>query len=255
MYCSHLQQLFRIVLDRQDRQAVEDLRKGAFHDFTVFQHIGNAGRATEIVFQHVHLAVAVAHQVGAGDVAPDAARRLQPAAFFQQALARGNQPLGHDMIADDLALVVDVVDEQIQRVDSLFQSTFDAVPLGRIENARHDVERPDLFGAGFVAVHVEGDAHVQQRQIGGFLATLQFAVGEQRQAARQQLGARPGTPLGVEHLVVKSSHLIGVEFHGADPKQWMGRGKSLPRRRAQQRGTGRRTFRHFDDLMAGFGMV
>ena len=99
----HLEQPLGIVFDRQDRQAVEDLRKRALHHLAVFEHVRHARRAAQIVFEHVELAVAVADQVGAGDVAPDAARRLRPAHGRRKHLPDVDQPVGNDPVVQDLA--------------------------------------------------------------------------------------------------------------------------------------------------------
>ena len=125
----HLEQLLGIVLHRQDRQAVEHLREGPLHHLAVFQHVGDARGTAEVVFQHVDRAVGVAHQVGARDVAPDALGRLQAGAAVQKALARLGHVLGKDAVADDLLLVVHVVDEQVQRADPLLQPVLDRLAI------------------------------------------------------------------------------------------------------------------------------
>ena len=148
MYCSISQQLLGIVLDRQDRQPVEDLRKRPLHHLAVFQHVRDARRAAQVVFEHVELAVAVAHQVGARDVAPDAARRLQPRARLAESTCPSEiSSSGTTPSRTILLLVVDVVDEQVQRRDALLQPALDAVPFVELDDPRDDVERPDLLGA------------------------------------------------------------------------------------------------------------
>ena len=108
---------------------------------------------------------------------------FRPAHGLEKALARGDQPFGHDAVANDLLIVIEVVDEQVQRVDPLLQTPLDARPLVELDDPRQDVERPDLLGAGRVAVDVEGDAHVQQGQIGRLLPPLELALGERLPAA------------------------------------------------------------------------
>ena len=98
---------------------LEQLRKRLLHELPVLQHVRHARRAAQIVFQHVELAVAVAHQVGARDVAPDAARRLEADALLAKAGRRGHDVLGHHAVADDPLLVVNVVDEHVERGDPL----------------------------------------------------------------------------------------------------------------------------------------
>ena len=93
--------------------------------------------------------------------------------------------------------------------DPLLEPRFDGPPFARLDDPRHDVERPDLLRARLVAVDVERDPHLQQRLIGGPLPPDEFAVDERPQAAGQQLGRRPRVPLLVEHLVVKALGVVG----------------------------------------------
>ena len=65
-------------------QSFEDLRKGPLHDAAVFENVGNSRGTAQVVLQDVHLAVAIAHQIGACDVAPDFLRRIEPDAFFSK---------------------------------------------------------------------------------------------------------------------------------------------------------------------------
>ena len=137
------EQVARVVVDRADAAGLEDLREGALHHVAVLEHVGDAGRAAQVVLEHVDLAVAVAHQVGAGDVAPDALRRVQPDALRPEG-RRGVDDLGgNDPVLDDLLLVIDVVDERVQRVDALLQPALDPCPLRGAHDARDEVERED----------------------------------------------------------------------------------------------------------------
>ena len=123
------------------------------------------------------------------------------------------QKLRHDAVADDLAIVVNIVDEQIERGDALLQPALDRVPFGGFDDARHHVERPDFFGARLVAVHREGDAQVQERPFGIALAALQFAVGKRFNPPHQRLAPRPGRAVGGEHFVVKTVGRISGKTH------------------------------------------
>jgi hypothetical protein len=63
---------------------------------------------------------------------------------------------------DDFLVVVDVVQEAVERRDALHQALFHAGPLVGGNDARDEVERNEPLGAGAVlvlgAVHREGDA-------------------------------------------------------------------------------------------------
>jgi len=105
------------------------LGEGPFHDPAVFQYIGNSRRAAQIVFKDVNLSVPVADQVGAGDVAPDALRGIETDASFSERMRGANQIFGNDLIFDDFLLVINVVDEKIEGVDSLLEPLFDLIPF------------------------------------------------------------------------------------------------------------------------------
>ena len=66
--------------------------------------------------------------------------------------------------------MVNVINEQIQRVNALLEPLFQPAPLDRRDNARHNVEREDLFHAGLLAVHIERNPHLHQHPLGGRLA-------------------------------------------------------------------------------------
>ena len=58
----------RIVIDRMDDDFLEELREDAFHDFAIFQHVGNPGWHPQIILEDVHPAVIVADEVRTTDV-------------------------------------------------------------------------------------------------------------------------------------------------------------------------------------------
>jgi hypothetical protein len=89
--------------------------------------------------QHVDLTVVVANQIGARDVTPTATGGIQSGALTEKTLARLHHVFGEDAIANDLLVVVHVVDEQIQRGDPLLQSFFDILPFGAFDHSRYQV--------------------------------------------------------------------------------------------------------------------
>ena len=65
-------------------------------------------------------------------------------------------------IFDDFAVVIDIIDKQIQGVDSLLQPAFNGLPFIGIDDAGEQVEGPDFFGTGFVTIDVERNPHILQ---------------------------------------------------------------------------------------------
>ena len=171
-----LQQTFGIVFHRLNAQAAEDLWEGPLHHLAVLNDIGDARRTAQIVFEHIKLSVAIADQIGSDHMAPHTAGWFQSAALFEIARSREQQLRRHDTVFDDPLIVVDVINEKVQRGDALLQPAFDHRELGPIDDARHDIERPNFFGPRRVAIDGERDAHVQQSQVRRLLPPDQLAV-------------------------------------------------------------------------------
>ena len=102
-----------------------------------------------------------------------------------------HQIKGDDAILQNLRLVVDVVQEEVERFHPLNQARLEHVPLERADDARHRVKRYGALGALFVAVHRKGNALVAKGEFG------------KRHPAGKLLGAYLGKPL--EHRLVRVS--------------------------------------------------
>ncbi len=82
-----------------------------------------------------------------------------------------DQLLGDDAGRHDLAIAIAVGDKGIERFHALLETTHQLLPLGRRQDARHDVEWDQALGALVVAVDVEGDADPPKKMLGFELAT------------------------------------------------------------------------------------
>ena len=71
-----------------------------------------------------------------------------------------------DLLLEDALLVVNVVQEKVQRADALGQAALQEVPFVRRDDARDQVERENLLRALAVAVDGERDALREERLIG-----------------------------------------------------------------------------------------
>ena len=147
-------------------------------------------------------------------MAPDAARWIETHARLPEA-RRGAQDLGRDdAVLDDPLLVIDVVNEEVERADALLQAALDEAPFRRRDNPRHEIERKDPLGSGVVAVDAEGNAHVQERAFRRLLATKEFAVGQSFDELAERARRRPRLAVGVEHLIEETAGFVVGEPHG-----------------------------------------
>src|SRR5262249_26050807 len=156
--------------------AIENLRKRAFHDLAVFENVRNTRRAAQIIFQDVIFPVAVADQIGSGDVAPGPLRRLQSNASLAEGFCREDQVQRDDTILEDLLVMVNVVDKDIQRMNALTEPALDRYPFVGRNNPRNNIERKDLFRPRLIAVNIECDAHSEQRLFRGLLIPANLRV-------------------------------------------------------------------------------
>ena len=111
-----------------------------------------------------------------GDVRVDAARHVH-AGHLAAVLRVAEHALGRDRARlQDLLLVVDVVQEEIERAHALLQAALEHLPFVRRNDARHDVERDEALGAAVLAVYRERDADAMECAL-GLLALLRDAGG------------------------------------------------------------------------------
>ena len=136
-------------------------------------------------------------------------------------LAGVDDVAGDDAVVQDLPLVIDVVQEQVERGDALGQAALDDVPVGGRDDARQQIVREDALGAFVAAVDGEGDALVEEGQVRLLLAPQQF-LGRQPGQLLVQLPVRTARlRLAVEHLVEG----VGQRVAGEQVRRgWVGTG-------------------------------
>ena len=141
---------------------MEQFREHLHHRFAVFQHVADTGRRAGIVLQHVELVFAGAHDVGADDMGIDAARRAEADHLRQEGVVLLDQFARNAAGPDDLLLVVDVVEEGVERDDPLLDALGQLAPFAAGNDARDEVEGDELFGGVRVSVDREGDAGLSE---------------------------------------------------------------------------------------------
>lgn len=100
------------------------------------------------------------------------------------------QELGREhAVVDDPLFVVHVVDEHVDRAESLHEAALDAAPLVGGDGAWDHVERPGAVDAAAVGVDGERDAHAHDVELGQVLTLLQLGETQALQLLHQ-LGGR-----------------------------------------------------------------
>ena len=191
----------RILIDRANPEVGEQRRDQPRHRDPVLEHVGDPRRGAHVVLEHLP-AVLVAHQVAAGDVGVHAARRANAVCRPREVRAAGDQRPGDDPGLDDLALVVDVVDELVERADPLREPAFDRPPLGARDDPRDEVERERpvhhlAVGAG----QIEGDPLAHEDRVAQRPGGDEVLGAETVEFGDQRLGVLARDAVGGEDLV------------------------------------------------------
>jgi hypothetical protein len=195
-----VQQQVGVVLDRGDRLAGEEFGEEPHHHLAVFQHVGHAGRGAQVVFEYVVLALTRAHQVDAGDVGVDVLGYRDADHFLAELRIAQHLRGGDAPGLEDFLVVVDVVEEGVERLDPLPKALGHARPFVGRDDARHDVEGDQAFLAGVLAIYGEGDADAMEGYVGLFAL------------ARDDLGRGCLQPVRVAAVAVAHRAVSGMHF-------------------------------------------
>ena len=113
--------------------------------------------------------------------------------------------------------LVDIVNKQVEGLNTLLQPAFDEGPIGSFHNARDDIEREDALRPSRIAVDVERDPHVQEGLLSSPLASQEFARRQALNALYEQRCTGTWTAISLKHLVKEASGVIGGELHQTTP--------------------------------------
>ena len=162
--------------DRLHVVAREETRKHALGDLAIGEHVRDAARHAQVVFEHHEAAVFETNEIGAGDRDVDVLVNLDAAHLAPVVPAAVDEFRRHDAFREDASLVVDVLQEQIDGRQTLRESAFERVPLAARDDPREQIEREDPLGALIVSVDGEGDALREERAVGFELTLPQFIL-------------------------------------------------------------------------------
>ncbi len=190
------------MVDRGDAVVGEELGEQAHHHRTVLEHVGDARGRAQVVFEDVEVVGIDAHDVDTGDVRIDPARRVEALHLGPELIVVEDEVFGDAPGPDDLLVVVDVVQEHVERAHALDQAALEAGPFLRGQHARDDVERDQAFGIARVfRVDREGDAEAAEQKFGLFAPAAELGLGRRRQPAFElAVGLADGAAL-VAHFV------------------------------------------------------
>ena len=129
-----------------------------------------------------------------------------------------------DLRLDDLALVVDVGDEVVERSDALREATLDLGPLVGGDDPRHQVEREwPVADSALGGRQVEGDSLAHEQRVTQLPGRNEALAAEPLELRHQRLRVLATGPVLREDLVVAARHLSAgahphILDHGGQPE-------------------------------------
>jgi hypothetical protein len=94
----------------------------------------------------------------------------------------------HHAVLQDALLMIDVVEEEVERGDALDHARLDVLPLRRRQHARDHVEWQDAVDSVLLGIDGEGDAQIEQLVLGVAGAAAQLVDGDAAETLAQRLG-------------------------------------------------------------------
>ena len=108
-----------MVVDPHHPVPGKELREQAHHHLAVLKHVRDAGGDAQVVFENAKFAGAVTHDVDAGDVGVDAPGHIDALHLRAVLGLAENLFSANHLRLENLLVVVNVMDEGIERADAL----------------------------------------------------------------------------------------------------------------------------------------
>ncbi len=125
-----------------------------------------------------------------------------------------DQVVGDDIGAQDIAAVIDVAQEHVERAHPLLQALFEDGPFLRRHDPRDHVEGNQPFLGLGVAIDGKGDADPAEQQFRLLAAIFQGVRRRLLQPAGELLIGRTEVAAGAVHFIERNCHISRLLFRG-----------------------------------------
>ena len=102
---------------------------------------------------------------------------------------------------DNFCVVVDVLEEEVQRGDALGETALDGFPFGGGDDAWQEVVRPDTLSSLVIPIDCKGNALIQEGRICRLLPLVECLGRHLQQTMIQLLVMRARLAIHIQHLV------------------------------------------------------
>ncbi len=123
-----------------------------------------------------------------------------------------NQIVGNDVGAQDIAAVIDVAQEHVERAHPLLQAFFEDGPFLARHDPRDHIEGDQPFLGFGIAVDGKGDADPAEQELGFLTAILQRIRRRLLEPAGELLVGRAEVAIGPVHFIEGNCHRYRLLF-------------------------------------------
>ncbi len=197
-----------VVGDLPEPDIAGEVGKGAHHQMAVLDDVRNPRRRPRIVFEHAKHTLPIAYEVDAADADVCAMRKIEPLHLGAEVGVAENKLGGNRAVVQDMLLVVDVVEEAIQRRDALNAATLDVRPIVAREYSRDHVEGQHSVDRIAVTVDGERDTKVVELAVARLCAPLKGRDLHVAHPIADRIGVRGGVSAAAEHLAEESCAIV-----------------------------------------------
>src|SRR5207245_10038181 len=95
---------------------------------------------TKSIIQDIAWHITATHEIRSSNIAPEATWWLKAHTRPQQTFCRMDEKRWDNAVFDNVLLLIHIINEQVERLNALLQSTLDEGPVGSFHNARHETK-------------------------------------------------------------------------------------------------------------------
>ena len=132
----------------------------------VFDDIAYTGGRPRIVLENEERAVLVPHDIGAADIDVCLVRQIDVAHRRAIVAVAEDQLRRDDAVAQDMLLMVDIVEQQVDRGDPLRDAALEMLPFVARQDSRDHIERQDPVDRFGFRINRKGDSEIVELRIG-----------------------------------------------------------------------------------------
>lgn len=140
------------------------------------------------------------------DVHVDVVRHLLAVHLGAEHRVLEDQIVGHDLGAQDVAAMIDVAQEHVERAHALLQALLQQRPFLAGHDSRDHVEGDQTLGGFGIPIDREGDADAAKQELGLLAAIFERLGRRLLEPARQLLIGGAKVPAGNIHFIKRDCH-------------------------------------------------